>query len=243
MAKISQSRGRPDENSGYVRVLGSPELGRLLSRVQATVIRNGNELERLLKEHCPYYSADVQLEDMFLGQNRVAEETIALQIAEESNRSPTPVQAFFTYRVEEEGKGIVADVIIVDHPNKIVHVVELKDGDTFDTKKASGELISLTSIARLLGGRLGYQPQAHFCAFNQPDKAAIVAGAKGRFGPDVAMTGPELCELLGVDYAAIRQIRKADEADNLEFFLTELLAIPDIRARIKAILQETRDGS
>ena len=47
MPKISESKGRPDENSGYARLFGNQQLGQLLSRVQATVIRTGNALEKI----------------------------------------------------------------------------------------------------------------------------------------------------------------------------------------------------
>ena len=52
MSKISNALGRKDGNSGYTRVVGNAELGQLLSRVQATVISNGNELERLITQRC-----------------------------------------------------------------------------------------------------------------------------------------------------------------------------------------------
>ena len=53
MAKISDSRGRSDEDSGYTRLLGNAKLGRLLSRVQSAVIRRGNELESFIERAVP----------------------------------------------------------------------------------------------------------------------------------------------------------------------------------------------
>ena len=50
MARIADSKGRDDENSGYTRLLGLPQLGQLVSRIHATVIRNGNELEQMLAQ-------------------------------------------------------------------------------------------------------------------------------------------------------------------------------------------------
>ena len=46
--KIRDAKGRTDGNSGYTRALGNDELGRLVSRVQSTVISNGTELERII---------------------------------------------------------------------------------------------------------------------------------------------------------------------------------------------------
>ena len=46
--KISNAKGRNDNNSGYSRVFGNQALGKLVSKVQATVISNGSELERMI---------------------------------------------------------------------------------------------------------------------------------------------------------------------------------------------------
>ena len=222
MAKISQSKGRSDENSGYVRVVGSPALGQLLSRIQATVIRNGNELERILRQQCPHYSAEATLGD----------------IASLLNTSQQ-IQVFFSYKHERASMtSIVGDVTVVDHARRIVHVIELKDGDTFDTKKASGELASITILAEALAEKLSYTARVHFCAFNQSSKGAIVSGAKGRFDMETAMTGAELCDLIGVDYDSTRLLRKADQSENFDYLLGELLAIPEVRQKIEELLEK-----
>ncbi len=43
-----------------------------------------------------------------------------------------------------------------------------------------------------------------FFSFNQADKQAIVAGAKGRFSPEQVMTGRELCSILAIDFDVFR---------------------------------------
>src|SRR5579859_7485139 len=48
--RIEDSRGRRDENSGYARLFGNARLGQLLSRVHATVISSGNDLEARLEK-------------------------------------------------------------------------------------------------------------------------------------------------------------------------------------------------
>ena len=225
MAKISESKGRGDENSGYVRVVGLPALGQLLSRIQATVIRNGNELEHILKQQCPYYSIEAKLG----GIPNLLDDVKQIQV-------------FFSYKHERVGEtSIVGDVTVVDHKRQIVHIVELKDGDTFDTKKSSGELASITILANALAEKLGYVAQAHFCSFNQDNKEAIVTGAKGRFDKDVAMTGAELCDLIGVNYSQVRLLRKADEIENFDFLISQLLAIPEVKRKIEELLGKRND--
>jgi len=53
MVKISETKGRSDANSGYARLFGNQQLGQLISRVHATVIRTGNELERIIEAATP----------------------------------------------------------------------------------------------------------------------------------------------------------------------------------------------
>src|SRR5713101_1492125 len=53
VARISESKGRGDSNSSYVRLLGDQEVGGLISSLHAAVIRTGNELESLLRDVTP----------------------------------------------------------------------------------------------------------------------------------------------------------------------------------------------
>ncbi|GEM20862.1 hypothetical protein [Nitrosococcus oceani] len=48
MVLMSSSRGRTDGKSNYWYVVGNDELAQLVSRVQATAIRIGHELEDMI---------------------------------------------------------------------------------------------------------------------------------------------------------------------------------------------------
>jgi hypothetical protein len=217
MPKISDSKGRTDENSGYARLFGNQQLGQLMSRVQATVIRTGNELESLLEKATPD-EIKVHLADVLAGQE-----------------SMSKVQVVFKAKMPafDASRGEVADILLFDHMRKQAMVVELKDGDTFDTKKSSGELESMTNFSNWLSKSTGYQTAFYFCSFNQTDKQAIIYGAKGRFDISHAMTGRELCELLSIDYDALRKKRQEDQPENLRYFISELLRIEEIRRIIR----------
>lgn len=162
MAKISESKGRRDENSGYARLFGNQELGQLLSRMQATVIRSGNGLEKLIEDLTPD----------------------SLKTEPKSVGITTPVlpgkQVIFHLRVlgSSGERASSADIVFIEHKERRATIIELKDGDTFDTKKASGELDSMQKVASWLSDRLGYNTTIAFCAFNQPDKESIMRGAK-----------------------------------------------------------------
>lgn len=224
MAKISESRGRQDENSGYTRLFGNSEIGKLLSRVQATVIRQGNELEKALVlavENDPsaeklHWEPSPNSPAYLVGERAIVFDCTVVD-AMPVNASKTKVKA---------------DLVILQ-ANRSILVVELKDGDTFDTKKSSGELESLNKVRGALEA-LGYHVEIRFCAFNQDNKGSIVKGAKGRFTQDQVLTGRELCQLLGVDFDQFVDSRRKDQRDNLEFFITQLLGIPDIKAIIIA---------
>ena len=216
MPRISDSRGRTDENSGYARLFGSQQLGQLMSRVQATVIRTGNELEALLEKETPD-GLKADLDSILAGQRAMAN----IQVVYQAKMPPAG-----------KSRGERADILIFDHISLKAMVIELKDGDTFDTKKSSGELESMTIFAGWLASQTGYTTSFYFCSFNQADKQAIVSGAKGRFDMTHAMTGRELCELLSIDYDALRERRQREQPENLRYFVGELLRIDEVRQLI-----------
>ena len=223
MPKIQDSQGRVDENSGYTRLFGVPELGALFSRVQATVIRSGNELEHIIEQRTSIPKD--------LPQEKVFSLCKAKQLKSK--------QAVFSPNMPKKDKdpGEKADLIYFDPDQKKALVIEIKDGDTFDTKKANGELRSLQAFTQWVANETGYQVDFAFCSFNQLDKSAIITGAKGRFDLEHVMTGKELCELLGVDYEDIIKKRKAEQPENLRFFLSELLDIHEVTELIKTIFR------
>jgi hypothetical protein len=128
----------------------------------------------------------------------------------------------------------------IDHGNGSCKVIEVKDGDTFDTKKASGELESLKRFAAEISQQIGYASTYHFCSFNQPDKNAIVRGAKGRFSIEEVMTGRELCELLGISFDHIIEYRILEQQENLSYLLNRLLDIDEVRQGLTARLSDIR---
>ena len=223
MSKIQDTKGRRDENSGYSRLFGNGSLGHLISRVHATVIRSGNELERLLRDATqPSINAELK---------------VAISMA--SIAASSGVTVVFRPRIKKSttGHGITGDIVVFNHDTKALDVIELKDGDTFDTKKASGELESLEASASDLSLQTGYAPSIHFCSFNQDDKLAIVAGAKTRFSTEQVMTGRELCGILNIDFDSFVAARKREQASNLEYFLRELIGIPELAERLRLMLR------
>ena len=219
VARIADSKGRP-EGSGFARVFGDPQVGHLISRVQATSIRGGTELETMLLERVQ----TIEDLDVFLLDQTMKEgvQVASKKVVKKSKMLETP--------------GKEPDLLVFKrrHGKQTCHVIELKDGDAFDTKKASGEYAAMQTFLAHVGPRLPYTLLPHFVCFNQDDRQAIFTGFKRAVPLDQCMTGRELCELLEIDYDEILSARKADQPANLDYFVKALLNIPAIRQRIAA---------
>lgn len=213
MALIEDSIGRTDEDSGYGRVFGNNSLGKLISRVHVCAIRNGNELEEVLWNRTPY-KANL---NAILGAAPSATQLQSIQVVSAK-----------TIRQSMPGAPLT-DLLVLDRILGELAVVELKDGDTFDTKKADGELASAQRFTDWIRPQIAYPVHYYFCAFNQPNKDSIVKGIKNRFKLSEVMTGAELCRRIGVDYADVRIYRQNHQAANQVYFVKQLYAIPGIR--------------
>ena len=210
--KIRDAKGRIDGNSGYTRTLGNEELGKL---------------ERLIVER----SEIIKDIDDFIGktiEGNIINGTYLCtkKIFRKSNK--------YTKGVE----GIEPDLLIFIIENmRICKVIELKDGDTFDTKKVIGERQHLEEFSKNFGSKIPFVIEFYICSFNQEDKEVIKSGFKGAFDYENIMTGRELCQILGIDYNEIIQIRKNDTEDNFNYLVEELLKIPEIMNEIKKMLK------
>lgn len=214
MPKISDSKGRSDENSGYARLFGNQQLGQLMSRVQATVIRTGNELENFLEKETPNWIKTDFASALY-------------------GMLPLPdIQVVFQAKMPPfgEDRGEKTDIVVIKHAKKNAFVVELKDG----------ELKIMTRFASWLAEKTGYITNFYFCSFNQSNKQAIIAGAKGRFDASHAVTGRELCNILSIDYDTLRAKRQQEQPENLRYFINELLRIEEIRKLIKELWEKVK---
>ena len=221
MAKI---RGRiPKESSGgYARIFDNEALGELMSKVHGTSISAGSELERLITERIE----TIDDLDAFLRKD-IMPDGVLLAKKKEIKKC-----------TELDSQGSEPDFMIFKRRSghQRCHIVELKDGHIFDTKKVDGEREALHGFAKRNAGRLPYRVSTHFCAFNQDDAEVIWKGFKQKIDIKEAMTGREFCDLLEIDYDEIVEVRKSDAEDNILYFLEELLGIPEMKSLIEDIL-------
>lgn len=229
MALVSRAKdGRAD--GGYTRLLGNKELGSLISKIHATVISSGAELEKIILNKIDNFMTSEDF-DSFV-ENRLSSGTYVInkKLFKEKfqNALNTSYQPDFM-------------VIVINDNN--IYIIELKDGDTFDTKKATGEIVVLEDLKKLLETYLKrnkivskngqFNILIRFCSFNQEDKNKIVEGLKNKISIDMAMNGRDLCDLLNISYKEIKTQRERDQKDNFEYFLQSLLEIEEIKRFIK----------
>ena len=223
MARIRDAR--PKNTSGsYGRIFDNSALGELASKIQSAVISSGAELEKIVSRSVE----NIDDLDSFLEQE-IMPDGVLLARKREIKRSTTL-----------DFPGSEPDFMIFKRRGGIqtCHIIELKDGHVFDTKKASAEHQAMHRFIERNAQHIQYRFQAHFCAFNQEDRQVIWEGFKKKIALDEVMTGPEFCDLLEIDYDAIVAARRADGPDNVEFFLSELIAIPPVRRRLQELLHE-----
>lgn len=212
MALIENRSGRLD--GGYTRLLGDEHLGRLLSRVQSAVIAAGTELERFVTEQSrtidnldEYLDLDVFPEGIFVAPKRIMKRSSRINYA--------GVEPDFV-AFEKRGK------------NQRCYMIELKDGDTFDTKKAAGERESMYKFMNAIAPHIPFQTSVHFCCFNRESRDQVVEGFKNKITAEEALTGPELCRLLEIDYEALILRRQQHQKRNFAYFIDAMLGVPSV---------------
>ncbi|MDR0984216.1 MAG: hypothetical protein LBL93_04310 [Ruminococcus sp.] len=219
MSKIKNAK--PKSNSGgYERVFGNKELGSLITKVQSTVISNGTELERIIQNQAKNVINNI--DDLI--EMDFKEDNVYLI----SKKSIKKSKNFKSITQEPDFL-----ILLIKGRKHHCHIIELKDGDMFDTKKSKAERDNLVTFKNLISSKLPFTTSIHICCFNQTDKETIAVGFKNVFSYEEILTGKEFCDLLEIDYEEIIKMRKQDEKENLEYFVEELLKIPEVEKLIE----------
>ncbi len=211
---------QPGRTSGaYKRLFGDPELGYLISRVQGAVISAGTELEKIIIERAEI----IENIDEFLRQDIYPEGAfVATKAAIKKCNTIDAVSA-------------EPDFVVFERRGRRQHcyIIELKDGDAFDTKKAAGERASMHRFLNVIAPVVRFTITVHFCCFNQDDRQAIVDGFKKKITLEEAMTGLEFCTLLGIDYDEIVRFRQEHASVNFRDFINDILTMKSTREEIE----------
>lgn len=202
-------------SKGYDRLFDNCDLGYLISKLQSAIISSGSELEKIITSIVPsipdlddFLKQERMPEGVFLVRKRQMKKSETLDCSEGE-----PDFMIFRRRDNQQR----------------CHIVELKDGHAFDTKKVKGEKQAMNSFVERNAQHLPYVVSCHFCSFNQNNRDKIVDGFKNKIKLGEVLTGRELCELLEIDYEEIVAQRLKDGSDNLDYFCQELIKIEAVR--------------
>lgn len=220
MAKLSNAKVK-ETSGGYFRLFGVRELGSLMSKVHSTVISSGSELEHMILGRVQqiddldtFLSKEIMPDGVFVATKKQIKSCSTL-----SYGGSEPDLLIFRRRQGQQR----------------CHVIELKDGHVFDTKKAKAESEAVHGFIHHNAMNIPYVVSGHFCAFNQDDPEIIWKGFKKRISREEAMTGREFCELLEINYEEILEARRHDQEENVKYFLDALLRINEIREQINTL--------
>lgn len=218
------------EAGAYYRCFGDAQLASIFSMVAGLVSMNGNELEKLI----PSFAKHLLIDDLdeFL-QDQIMD--IGVRLVEKK-----VIKASNSL----EGHGIEPDFIVFkrEGSSQFCYIIELKDGHVFDTKSSAKESQNLrTFLSKNADALHYYNSYCKIVGFNAQTHEEIVIGFKQKIALDQAMTGSEFCELLGINYDLIRDVRAQDREHNLDSIVDELLLIDEIRTRIEKKLRDSEN--
>lgn len=219
MALIENAKGRRENQapSGYIRLFGIKDLGNLMSRVQGAVISSGTELEKLI------YERATKIEDL----DEFITKTLHQKKAGIWVASKKQIKDSKIINSKYEPDFVAFDLIA-----RKCYVIEVKDGDSFDTKKSASEHTTLHNFTNDISQALAFSFQIYICSFNANTRQEVYDGLKHKFSMDEVLTGKELCILFKIDYNEIVKIRTNDQQGNLTYFVKQLLAIPSVKTMI-----------
>jgi len=223
MALIENIKGRRKNQSpsGYTRLFGNIELGNLMSKIQGTVISSGTELEKIIWDNAQQI---IDLDDFIV--NKINSQLEGVWVAKKD-------QVKKSKHIKSKYE---PDFVAFQPLKKICYIMEIKDGDQFDTKKSNSEYVALHDFTNRLRDSMNLTYLIKICCFNAIHKEEIYNGLKRKFSMSEILTGKELCELLNIKYDYIINIRKQDQRKNLDYFIKSLLLIPDIKNTITTII-------
>lgn len=219
MAKIRDSKPKTT-SGGYQRLLGNKELAEIFTKVQSTVISNGTELEKIITQK----AQTIKNLDEFMNMVNSGKKMNGVYLC------PKRVIKKSKFKLDKHEPDFI--IFSIKPQGKVAHIIELKDGDAFDTKKSAGEKQSLRQFKMHLGSMTEFRTDYKICAFNQLEKSKIVEGFKNEFLLDEVWTGKDLCDELNISYNDIVKQRDDDSIDNYLFVIDALAEMKNIQKKV-----------
>lgn len=222
--RLLQSQKDDDKNDGIAK-----DIARLLSKIHSASISNGAKLEseyignETYNKNCP--KKEVCITDLVSLSNghyiNIKFDKKLWNDNEETENQPKKTETtevdYITFEKDTEkdtGKETVK-----------VKLFEIKDGDTFDTKKSRSELQSLEKVKKLLQDTYtNAEVTTYVVLWNTKDLSEN--GFKAKLIDTMLITGKMMCELIGnLDYEKINHDRKCIGNKNLQYILSSMKRI------------------
>ncbi len=226
MARIRNAK--ESHESGYERILGDKEISNLITKIHATMISAGSELERLLYEEAKNKIEDGEDLDAYFKGNKEFPENDGIYLVNKRT-----IKKSKALKSDKE-----PDFLGVDFKKSTLYIIEVKDGENFDTKKSSVEHENLISYRDFIAHKIPFSSVIYICLFNTKDKdRASKAGLKSKFSKEEIITGKEFCDLFNIDFNRIQKRREEDVKDNLRFIIENVKQW--LRKYIKPVREES----
>ena len=214
--KIRNYKIKNPTSGSYARLLGNKKYAELMTKIHACVIAQGNQLEHDLFNFVRQNYPQCIVDNLPL-LHSVLEHSIHNQPFYLLNLAV--YQAFL--QAKDELKIKHPDFIVILPAKQVIYVVEVKEGYLFDTKKATGELMSLQTITNIFQKHVPYRVNYYLTSFYQTALTTIDSGLKKVFSQDHLLTGKSFCQLIHINYEQFLHFRNEqltqDQQDNCDY--------------------------
>jgi len=148
---LKSTKKNKNRGAAYYRCFGNEGLSLLLSRVQGLLVKEGNDLEKIILDKV----CKIDNLDIYLKKNK---KNGVFVVSKEMIKKSKVVKF----------DGVEPDfMIFVERKNsKQCHIIELKDGCEFDTKSSEIEKKHLDEFIQKNARKLQYTVEGHICCFN-----------------------------------------------------------------------------
>jgi len=130
------------------------------------------------------------------------------------------------FKDEQDLKNTDLDFAVIDPDLKSITIIEMKDGDNFDTKKSAEETAKLFRLTDWLGARHpDWMVSPRIVFWNNEDLKK--SSFKDKSAQKIKMNGHAAQGLLGVNCGQINSLRRLSLADNDVYLLERMASIVD----------------
>lgn len=225
--KIKDIKPKNSTNS-YELLFGNKKISKLVSQIQSAIIRVGNDLEKIIKKHFQDNAKIIMIKTLECFTKIVIDKEYIDKGQIYFFESRLLKNYFQNHHIDlsEEYWDNQKHKLILPNPDfnfffltqKIIYVIELKLGNTFDTKKLQGEISSIEKYIKFMRKNINsYHYHWYLTSFLSKDVNEILKGTKGFITKDNLLTGQQLCSLLNIDFQKIILEIKSNQIDNCNY--------------------------